>query len=256
MGWLSGYLRKRALSRALIPADEFEQAIATLPILSGLDAGEHKRLREQASLLLHDKQFSAAGGAKVERDIALAIALQACLLTLNIESWPYREWREIVLYPEEFLHPQEKIDAAGVVHTSRDILSGESWHGGPLVLSIADVFASGQRDGVNVVLHEFAHKLDMQNGTANGFPPLHRGMDVRAWAQVFRDAYADLCARVDLGEDTAIDPYAATNPAEFFAVLTEVFFETPDRLHDAYPAVYEQMRQFYRQDPRARMMRA
>jgi MtfA peptidase len=121
------------------------------------------------------------------------------------------------------------------------------------VLSIADVAASGHADGFNVVLHEFAHKLDMLNGDANGYPPLHRGMDAAGWARDFTKAYEDLCARVDAGEDTVIDPYATTDPAEFFAVLTEVFFETPHLLHAEYPAVYRQLQQFYRQHPLARL---
>jgi MtfA peptidase len=103
------------------------------------------------------------------------------------------------------------------------------------------------------VLHEFAHKLDMLNGDANGFPPLHRGMDAASWARDFSTAYEDLCARVDAGEDTAIDPYATADPAEFFAVLTEVFFETPRILHAEYPAIYRQLQQFYRQHPLARL---
>ena len=89
--------------------------------------------------------------------------------------------------------------------------------------------------------------------SANGFPPLHRGMDAAAWARDFTAAYEDLCARVDAGEDTAIDPYATADPAEFFAVLTEVFFETPHRLHAEYPAIYRQLQQFYRQHPLARL---
>jgi Mlc titration factor MtfA (ptsG expression regulator) len=137
------------------------------------------------------------------------------------------------------------------VHRSRDILAGESWLGGPLVLSLADVASSGQADGVNVVLHEFAHKLDMLNGDANGFPPLHRGMDAAAWARDFSAAYADLSARVEAGIDTAIDSYATADPAEFFAVMTEVFFETPHIINREYPAIYRQLQQFYRQHPLA-----
>jgi hypothetical protein len=255
MGWLSRHLRRRALARSLIPASEFDAAFARLPVLAGLDGDERRRLREQASLLIADKRFSAAGGAAVDRASVLAIALQACLLTLNIDDWPYRGWREIILYPDEFLRPQEEVDDAGVVHVFRDILAGESWLGGPLVLSLADVAASGQCDGFNVVVHEFAHKLDMQNGDANGFPPLHRDMRVRAWADAFRQAYDDLCARVDRGAHTAIDPYATSSPAEFFAVVSEVFFETPALLDESYPAVYEQLRAYYRQDPRTRLAR-
>ena len=247
--------RARILKRHGIPVARFDAACAGLPVLQGLSAAERVRLREQAALFIHDKTFSAAGDADIDVDdtIQLTIALQACLLTLNLDETSYRGWSEIILYPDQFLRAREEVDEAGVVHRSRDLLAGESWHGGPLVLSIADVAESGQADGVNVVLHEFAHKLDMLNGDANGFPPLHRGMDAAAWARDFGSAYADLSSRVDAGEATAIDPYATTNPAEFFAVLTEVFFETPRVLTREYPAVYSHLRQFYRQHPLARL---
>ncbi len=255
MNWFVRWRRDRALHRHCMPQAEFDAAVADLPLLTGLTADELDTLRDQASLLLAGKSFSAAGGAEVERPVQLHIALQACLLTLHLDESSYRGWSEIILYPDEFLRPREEVDEAGVVHIYRDILAGESWHGGPLVLSIADVAASGQLEGFNVVLHEFAHKLDMLNGDANGFPPLHRGMKSADWARAFSAAYEDLCARVDAGEDTTIDPYASTSPAEFFAVATEMFFEVPDLLVDAYPAVYAQMLQFYRQDPLARLGR-
>lgn len=253
MGWFSHWRRARILERHAIPHQAFDAALANLPILRGFDASDQSRLREATSLFIHDKTFSAAGGAEVDDATQLAIALQACLLTLNLTEDSYRGWSEIILYPDEFLRHREEMDEAGVVHHSRDILAGESWHGGPLVLSLADVASSGQADGINVVLHEFAHKLDMLNGDANGFPPLHRGMDAAVWADDFSRAYEDFCTRVDAGEDTAIDPYASYDPAEFFAVLTEVFFETPGVLHAEYPAVYRQLQQFYRQDPLQRL---
>ena len=252
MSWFSRWRRDRILRRHLVPADAFNTVVGHLPILQGLTPDELARLREMASLLIYDKIFSAAGGAEVDDAMQLAIALQACLLTLNLGEDSYRGWSEIILYPDEFLRPHEEIDEAGVVHHSRDILAGESWHGGPLVLSLADVEASGQADGFNVVLHEFAHKLDMLNGDANGFPPLHRGMDATAWARDFGSAYEDFCARVDAGEGTLIDPYACVDPAEFFAVLTEVFFELPQLLDREYPAIYRQLQLFYRQHPLAR----
>lgn len=253
MNWFSRWRRTRILERHAMSPDDFDAAAAALPILQGLDAAERTRLREAASLFIHAKTFSAAGGAEVDAATRHLIALQACLLTLNLSEDSYRGWSEIILYPEEFLRQREETDEAGVVHHSRDILAGESWHGGPLVLSIADVAATGQADGFNVVLHEFAHKLDMLNGDANGFPPLHRGMDAAGWTRDFTTAYEDLCARVDAGEDTVIDPYATTDPAEFFAVLTEVFFETPHLLHAEYPAIYRQLQQFYRQHPLVRL---
>ncbi len=253
MSWFARWRRDRILRRHLVPPDAFRSTVGRLPILHGLTPDELRRLRESASLLLHDKTFSAAGGAEVDDVVQLAIAVQACLLTLNLAEDSYRGWNEIILYPDEFLRPREEMDEAGVVHHTRDILAGESWHGGPLVLSLADVEASGQADGFNVVLHEFAHKLDMLNGDANGFPPLHRGMSATAWAHDFGSAYEDFCARVDAGEDTALDPYASSAPAEFFAVLTEAFFETPQLLHAEYPAVYAQLKLFYRQHPLARL---
>ena len=249
MNWFSRWWRARILRRHLIPAGAFDAAIARLPILHGLDTSERARLRESASLFIHDKTFSAAGDADVDETIPLLVALQACLLTLNLDESSYHGWSEIILYPDAFLRQREQTDEAGVVHRSRDILAGESWHGGPLILSITSVTESGRADGVNVVLHEFAHKLDMLNGDANGYPPLHRGMDATSWARDFSTAYADLCTRVDAGEDTAIDPYATTDPAEFFAVLTEVFFETPQLINQEYPAIYRQLQRFYRQNP-------
>ena len=253
MNWFARWRRTRILRRHLVPRDLFQTAIEHLPILRGLSSAELKHLHETASLFLHGKSFAAAGDAQVDDITQLKIALQACLLTLHLDEASYQGWNEIILYPDEFLRLREEMDDAGIVHHSRDILAGESWLGGPLVLSIADVTASGQADGVNVVLHEFAHKLDMLNGDANGFPPLHRGMDATTWARDFSAAYEDLCTRVDAGEDTMIDPYAATDPAEFFAVLSEAFFETPALLHLEYPAVYQQMRLFYRQHPLARL---
>jgi hypothetical protein len=253
MNWFARWRRARILKRHPLPQAAFSAAVSRLPILNGLSLAELAHLRDLAGLFLHGKTFSAAGEARVDDATQLSIALQACLLTLHLDEASYRGWNEIILYPDEFLHQREEIDDAGVVHHSRDILAGESWLGGPLVLSIADVAASGQLDGVNVVLHEFAHKLDMLNGDANGFPPLHRGMNAAAWARDFSAAYENLCARVDAGEDTAIDPYAASDPAEFFAVLSEVFFETPTLLQVEYPAIYQQMRLFYRQHPLARL---
>ncbi len=187
-----------------------------------MTAAERTRLREAASLFIHGKAFSAAGGAEVDAATQRAIALQACLLTLNLDEDSYRGWREIILYPDEFMRDLEEIDEAGVVHRSRDILAGESWHGGPLVLSIADVKTSGLADGVNVVLHEFAHKLDMLNGDANGFPPLHRGMDAAAWARDFSAAYEDLCRRVDAGRTRPSTP--SHDQSARFCGADEVFF--------------------------------
>jgi Mlc titration factor MtfA (ptsG expression regulator) len=139
------------------------------------------------------------------------------------------------------------MDENGVVHEYDDAVLGEAWEDGPVLISWFD--DPEDADGVNVVIHEFAHKLDMENGTVDGMPRLPADISRRDWVAAFEPAYQDFCKRVDSGEDTFLDPYAADHPAEFFAVMSEAFFETPDVLHDEYPAVYEQLRRFYRQDP-------
>lgn len=232
------------------------QAVTDLPLFDGLDADERARLRELALRLLGDKAFSGAGGIAVDDGMATAIAAFAALPVLNIGYGGYAGWREIVVYPGEFIHDGEHMDEDGIVHHVRDVRSGEVMQGGPMVLSWEDVEHSGQGEGFNVVIHEFAHKLDMKNGAANGQPPLHSGMSPAEWAREFQSAYDDLCRRVDRGEDTRIDPYATENPAEFFAVFTEYFFEAPDMLKQEYPVVYGLLVRFFRQDPLARLLAA
>ena len=177
------------------------------------------------------------------------------ILVLNLGIEYYEGWSDIIVYPDEFVPEHEYTDEAGVVHTVREARAGEAWLSGPVILSWADVALSRGDEGVNVVIHEFAHKLDMLNGDANGFPPLHKGMSRAAWSQAFERSYADFCQRVDAGELTDIDPYAAESPGEFFAVLSEAFVETPEVVAGEYPDVYAQLQAFYRQDPLGRVGR-
>lgn len=235
--------------------EETWQAVMQLPLFDGLDDGERARLRELAGQLLADKVFNGAGGAEVDDGMATAIAAFAALPVLNLGYGWYEGWREIVVYPGEYLYEGEQMDEDGVVHHIRHVRSGEVMEGGPMVLSWQDVEHSGQGAGFNVVIHEFAHKIDMKNGGANGCPPLHSGMSQEEWARDFQGAYDDLCRRVDGGEDTPIDPYATESPGEFFAVLSEYFFEAPDVLEQEYPEVYRQLVRFYKQDPLVRLLR-
>jgi MtfA peptidase len=255
LGWLRNRRRQRVLARHTIADADWQEAVSQLPLLHGLNAEEMGRLRTRTTLFLHEKHFSAAGGMDISQAMRLHVAIQAALPILNLGWDFYRGWVEVILYPEEFLPVREYMDETGVVHVWRDVLMGEAWSGGPVILSWADAEASGSGSGINVVLHEFAHKLDMLNGDTDGLPPLHEDMRVKAWAQAFKPAYDRFCARVQSGDETAIDPYAAESPGEFFAVLSEVFFETPSVLHGEYPEVYGQMRLFYRQDPLARYAR-
>ncbi|MDW8324068.1 MAG: zinc-dependent peptidase [Burkholderiales bacterium] len=227
-----------------------------LPVFAGLTAAEIARLRTHAVAILTGKTFSGAAGTEVSDDMATLIAAFAALPVLELGPKAYGDWREIVVYPAEFVHEADEVDEAGVVHHMRHIRAGEAMEGGPMVLSWEDVAASGGGEGYNVVIHEFAHKLDMMNGAVDGLPRLPADMRVQAWAAAFSAAYDDFCRRIDAGETGDIDPYAAESPAEFFAVLTEYFFEWPQPLAAAYPAVYEQLRRYFRQDPLRRQERA
>ncbi len=245
LGWLFGKGEPPGVSEA-----DWQNALA-LPVFARLDETEKKRLRALAERLVKEKTFSGAAGAEIDGAVCAVIAAQAALPVLNLDIESYGAWQEIIVYPAEFVPEREEMDEAGVVHHVRHPMSGEAWEGGPLVLSWEDVRWSGLCDGYNVVIHEFAHKLDMANGAVDGLPRLHSGMRVEEWAAAFTPAYEDFCRRVDADEETALDAYAAESPAEFFAVLTEYFFELPETLHQAYPSIYEQMRRYYRQNPLA-----
>jgi Mlc titration factor MtfA (ptsG expression regulator) len=247
---LRRWRRGRIIARASLDPVLWRQTLERLPFLRGLPEAERERLRQAVILFLHHKSIRGAGGLELDAGMQLLIAAQACILILNLDIDYYRGWVEVIVYPDEFVPKVEYTDAAGIVHTQREAHAGEAWLQGPVILSWADVAPSA--DGVNVVIHEFAHKLDMLNGDANGFPPLHRGMNREAWSQAFGSAYADFCRRVDADEEVAIDPYAAESPGEFFAVMSEAFFEMPHAVSGLYPRVYGQLRLFYRQDPAAR----
>lgn len=244
--------RRRQLERARLPAVEWRATVANLPVLAGLTPVELERLRDLATLFLAEKALDPAGGLELTPEMGPLIAAQACLPILHLGLDYYRDWSAVILYPEGFLAHHEYTDANGLVHSVHRPLIGEAWEHGPVILSWADIVETLDQPGLNVVIHEMAHKLDMLTGAVNGLPPLHRGMAVRNWSRAFTAAYDHLCRTVDQGRPTALDPYAADSPAEFFAVASEAFFETPAVIADAYPAVYLQLRAFYRQDPLAR----
>jgi len=239
----------RIIARSPLTPGEWADAFARLPLLDRLTDAERVALRELAILFLHRKQLHGVGSVSLSRDMTLVIALQACLPILKLGLDWYDGWTSVLVYPDDFAVQHDEVDEAGVVHRVRRSLSGEAWQDGPVILSWNDVYHAGAIDGHNLVIHEFAHKLDMRNGVANGFPPLHGGMSAGEWSRVFSQAFADFQVREQHHRRLPFDGYAAESPAEFFAVLSEVFFERPDTIHTDYPAVYAQLRDFYRQDP-------
>ncbi|HKQ24010.1 MAG TPA: M90 family metallopeptidase [Burkholderiales bacterium] len=244
--------RRRILRGGRVDDPTWNRTANRFSFAMRLTEPERTQLRDLAVLFLHEKQISAAGGLALDQEMKLGIAIQACILVLNLGLDYYDGWVEIIVYPDEFVPRQEIRNEHGLVETDERSYAGQAWLHGPVILSWADVENAGDADGSNVVIHEFAHKLDMLNGGANGFPPLHAGMSRETWAQVFTEAYKDLRRRVEAGEDTDIDPYATEAPGEFFAVASEAFFEIPDIVRQSYPAVYAQLSEFYRQDPASR----
>jgi Mlc titration factor MtfA (ptsG expression regulator) len=251
---IRSWRRKRILATSAIPEPLWREALESLPFLAIYTEAELVRLRQHVVLFLSAKSIVAAGGFVVTPLMRTMIAIQACVLTLNLASHYYDGWENVVVYPDEFVTGLEYEDEAGVVHRRDEPLAGEAVPGGPVILSWPDVEASTDWSsaGMNLVIHEFAHKIDMRGGEANGCPPLHPDMPRRTWQKAMSAAYEHFRGRVQNGEVTEIDPYAAESPAEFFAVLSEVFFAEPTLLQAEYPGVYRLFAQFYRQDPASR----
>jgi Mlc titration factor MtfA (ptsG expression regulator) len=255
MGWLRAWRRRRVLARHRIDDASWRRALRRLPFLAGLAPDEERRLREMAVIFLAEKEFTPVRGVVLSDSDRLEIALQACLLVLELGLEAYDGWVGIVVHPTDFRVRRARTDEAGVVHEWDDALAGESWPGGPVVLSWEALEASGSvgEGGANVVIHEFAHKLDMADGEADGVPPLASRRARERWLEVLEGEFGRFRDAVDRGCETLLDPYAAEDEAEFFAVASEAFFETPNALRREFPALYELLRGFYRQDPARRL---
>ncbi|HEY7787284.1 MAG TPA: M90 family metallopeptidase [Casimicrobiaceae bacterium] len=251
---LRRWRRRRVLAHASIPDALWNDALARLPFMALMNDDEHARLRDKVVLFLDAKSVVGARGHEVTPLQRVVIAAQACVLVLNLDLALYDGFENVIVYEGEFVPGWEWQDEAGVVHVNDDALAGEAMPGGPVVLSWADVEASADWEtaGMNLVIHEFAHKIDMSNGDANGCPPLPADMPVALWQATLTTAYEHFSGRVACGDATVIDAYASENPAEFFAVLSEVFFAEPALLAYEYPDVYQQFAMFYQQDPASR----
>jgi len=245
---------RRTLERRPIPDALWSATLARFPFLTRLHHEEAHRLRQLATLFLDRKEFSGAHGLHVTDDMAIAIAAQACLPIVHLGLEWYDGFVGIVVHADEVVARREVMDEDGVVHHYDEPLSGEAMEGGPVTLSWRDVAEAGSSAewGYNVVLHEFAHVLDMRDGQADGMPPLPSRAAQAEWQAVFGASYETFCVRVDAGQDTLLDPYGAEAPSEFFAVACEAFFVAPLDLQAEYAAVYGLLRQFFQQDPASR----
>lgn len=221
-----------------------------LPLFAKLPLHLQEQLRNLIKLFIHDKLFVGCAGLSITDEMRVLIAAQACLLILNRPSTGYADLRSIYVYPSAFRATHTVRDELGLEQTeSRDLL-GESWSHGRVVLAWDDV-QKGARDfadGYNVVLHEFAHQLDHESGVTDGAPLLYSKAAYKSWAYVFAREFEKL-QQSQPGE-SIIDHYGATDPAEFFAVATETFFEEPAQLYEHHRELFEELKSYYRLDPR------
>jgi MtfA peptidase len=241
----------RTVERRPIPDDLWRLTVARYPFLSRRSADDLQSLRELSTLFLARKEFHGAQGFAISDDIAVAIAAQACLPVLRIGLSAYDDFIGIVVHRDEVVARRRVMDEDGVVHEYDETLSGEAMEGGPVMLSWHDVARAGESAdwGYNVVIHEFAHVLDMRDGVADGIPLLPNAAARERWISVIDAAYEGFCADVDDGLDTVLDPYGAEGLEEFFAVASEHFFVAPDDFMQAHPDLYELLADYYGQRP-------
>ncbi|NOQ15159.1 MAG: hypothetical protein GQ583_11875 [Methyloprofundus sp.] len=244
------------LQRYAIKRDLWETVYNKLSLLQGMSSVEKAHFRELSTLFLYDKNIYAVQGFHITEEMRVMIAAQACLPILGLGIGLLTGWRDVIVYTDAFQVHREERDEFGIVHNEQHQLSGESWLRGPVILSWQDIELDMHRwqEGHNVIVHEIAHKLDMLNGVANGMPPLHVSMQSTQWASAFSSAYQLLNQRLEQHHRVCINPYAATSPAEFFAVLSEYFFCAPEILNTHFADIYQLLQIYYRQDPLKRML--
>ncbi len=255
-GWwraLGARREQAALKRRAIPDDLWKRTLVRYPFLQRSSPEAAQELRRLTSLFLDSKEFSTTGGLRLTDAMAVAIAAQACLPVLRLGLNPYQHFVGIVVHPDAVLAPRSLQDPDGVVHEYTDMLAGEAMEGGPVMLSWPDVRRSGHsaQQGYNVVIHEFAHVLDMASGQADGMPQLPAELPARDWRSTLQAAFTQLEHDLKTERTTLLDPYAATGPEEFFAVASETFFVKAAEMKKEHPALYGMLSRYYLQDPAA-----
>jgi Mlc titration factor MtfA (ptsG expression regulator) len=242
--------RRQRIAGRPFPAAWRDIVRRRVPLASELPAAQQLRLKKHIQVLLADVPFIGCAGLQVNDEMRVTIAAQAAFLLLG-RGGSFSNLREVLVYPGHFVVPRSEMGAGGVVHEARDVLAGQSWQRGQIIVAWDAVLdgAVDPHDGVNVVMHEFAHQLDQDTGAANGAPYVGRGALQQAWARVMNQEFAALREGLARAQPSLIGPYAATSPAEFFAVTTELFFEKPAALAAERPELYEQLKRCYRLDP-------
>jgi Mlc titration factor MtfA (ptsG expression regulator) len=253
LGWLPRGLRPAGARGVPIPDALWQRTLQDFAFLPAQPPALARRLRSMSAEFLADKEFFGAHGLQVTDAMAVAIAAQACLPVLHLGLHWYDDFKGIVVHPGAMLARREVTDEAGVVHRYTEELSGEAMEMGPVTLSWADVAASGESapEGYNVVIHEFVHKLDMRNGQADGCPPLPTRALRQRWQSTMQESYARFCTQVTMADRFGapapwLDAYAASAPAEFFAVASEAYFVNPGRFAESFPELLPLLNGFFK----------
>lgn len=243
-------MRRRRRRAAKPPADLDEVLMRNVGLYAAMPEDLRDQLRGHVNVFLAEKKFIGAGGQAIDDEIRYIVAGTACVLLLNREPRYFPGFRSILIYPDTYTSTDVRYDGLVEVH-ERSVRAGESWHRGPIVLSWGDVRrgVANPADGFNVVLHEFAHKLDEQNSGTDGLPELHEAEHFEEWVEVLGREYEALRKRVAKRKNRVLDEYGLTSPPEFFAVATESFFEKSRAMKKRLPDLYQQLRRFYRVDP-------
>jgi Mlc titration factor MtfA (ptsG expression regulator) len=249
--------RRERLRRQPFPEGWREVLRENVPYYRRLPPADRREFEGHVQVFLAEKHFEGCGGMQLTDEVRVTIAGHACILLLHRETDYYPRLASILVYPHEFQAERLRPGPTGHFLEETEVLAGESWPEGVVVLSWDDVLeaARGESDGCNVVLHEFAHQLDQGRGAGDASPVLADRAAFASWARVLGDEYDQLLDDLDDDRDTLIDEYGATDPAEFFAVITETFFEQPVELKRDHPRLYKALRLFYQQDPAALMAR-
>jgi MtfA peptidase len=255
-----GFLKKRCrdrIRRRPFPLEWRDLLLQRYPLYHRLPPSDRQELEGHIQVFLAEKRFEGCGGQEITDEVRVLIAAQACLLLLHRETDCYPRLRSILVYPSSYVAPTWHLEKDGTITEGVQLRGGESWTHGTVVLAWDGVFAGAVEldKNRNLVLHEFAHQLDEEDGRADG-APLLSGSNLRqihhryqTWARVLNVEFQQLRHAAAAGRETVLDTYGAQNPAEFFAVATECFFEKPGRLQERHPALYAELKEFYRQDP-------
>lgn len=250
-GWWKRRRRRQVLSEAF--PDAWNEIIAVNVLHDReLPVTLQTRMRQLVQIFVAEKNWEGCGGLVLTDEIKVTVAALACLMVVGMEDVYFDHVLSILVYPDAYIAKGVELTRSGIVLEHGQARQGEAWWRGPVILSWSDTLAGGRRQtpGHNLVLHEFAHQLDMMNGRLiDGVPPLETTAQVQRWIDVLGPEYDRLVKNCRHGQRGCIDCYGATNPAEFFAVVTEAFFESPQQLRRHHGEVYEVLRDYYRLDP-------